>query len=212
MVRSSRPEMIAPPSASLIVQTLNHELFLIMNAPVHPSAFVPIAAMFFATYLIWLIPTIVLIGWLRGGVRVRKLMLQATAAALVGLTINHVVGLLWPQPRPFMIGIGHTLISHAADPSFPSDHLTLQWAVAFSFILNRRMRTLGVALALLGLPLAWGRIYVGVHFPVDVVGSILVAGFSAWLCSRYADWIVDPGFRWINTAYRRLLAPLIRHG
>lgn len=35
-----------------------------------------------------------------------------------------------------MIGLGHTLITHAADSSFPSDHLTLLWAVAFSFLMH----------------------------------------------------------------------------
>jgi undecaprenyl-diphosphatase len=41
------------------------------------------------------------------------------------LLINQVIILLWQHPRPFVIGLGHTYLAHAADSSFPSDHLTL---------------------------------------------------------------------------------------
>ena len=64
-------------------------------------------------------------GWLRGGNATRKLLLEATAAGLVGRLFAHIIGLAWQHPRPFMVGIGRTLIPHAADSSFPSDHLTL---------------------------------------------------------------------------------------
>ena len=42
----------------------------------------------------------------------------------------------------------------------------------------------GLALALSGLPVAWARIYLGVHFPLDMVGSVLVAVLSARLTFR----------------------------
>lgn len=83
-----------------------------------------------------------------------------------------------------MIGLGHTLITHAADSSFPSDHLTLLWAVAFSFLMHLSPYLGGIALALLGLPVAWARIYLGVNFPLDMVGAALVAVLSAWLAFR----------------------------
>ena len=47
-------------------------------------------------------------------------------------------------------------------------------------------------LALLGLPMAWARIYLGVHFPLDMVGAALVAVLSAWLCFREERWFVEP--------------------
>ena len=91
-----------------------------------------------------------------------------------------------------MIGLGNTLIPHVADSSFPSDHLTLLWAVALSFLMHQRPRFAGVFLALLGLPMAWARIYLGVHFLLDMLGAALVAGISAWLCFREEKWFVAP--------------------
>lgn len=84
------------------------------------------------------------IGWFRGGEPTRKTMLVASASGLLGLLINQIIGLACLHPRPFMIGLGHTLIPHVADSVFfPSDHLTLWWAVAFSLALQRGPRIAG---------------------------------------------------------------------
>ncbi|TAL81369.1 MAG: undecaprenyl-diphosphatase [Candidimonas sp.] len=166
------------------MENFNDTLFLLLNAPAHPSAPLLVTAIFFAKYVIWAIPGVIGIGWLWGNERCRKIMLEATASGLVGLLISQIIGFVWPHPRPFVIGLGHTFIAHAADPSFPSDHLTLLWAVAFSFFLHRSLRLAGLGLALLGLPVAWARIYIGVHFPLDMVGAMFVAALSAWLAFR----------------------------
>ena len=196
----------------ILMRELNEALFLLLNASDHPSAVVLTIAKFFADYAIWLVPVALVVGWLRGGESTRKLMLEATASGFAGLLIAQAIGLVWQHPRPFMIGLGNTFIPHAADSSFPSDHLTLLWAVAFSFLMHRLPRLAGVFLALLGLPMAWARIYLGVHFPLDMLGAALVAGISAWLCFREERWFVDRNLSWANALYRQVFAPLIRKG
>ena len=139
-------------------------------------------------------------------------MLEGAASGAAGLLVVQLIGLVWQHPRPFMMDLGHTLIPHAADSSFPSDHLTLLWAVAFSFLAHQRTRLAGLALALLGLPVAWARIYLGVHFPLDMVGAAAVAALCTWLCLRHARWLVEPVFQVASAIYHRLFAPLIRRG
>lgn len=194
------------------MQELNESLFLLLNASSQPSALVVLIAKFFADYAIWLVPLALVAGWLRGNNHLRKLMLEAAAAGLAGLLLAQIIGLVWPHPRPFMVGLGQTLIPHAADSSFPSDHLTLLWAVAFSFLMHQRPRLAGTVLALLGVPMAWARIYLGVHFPLDMVGAAMVAGLSAWLCFREERWFAGPIFSYANAVYRCLFAPFIRRG
>lgn len=191
---------------------LNETLFLLLNASAHPDALLLAIAKSFADYVIWLVPLTLVAGWLSGGHTTRKLMLEATASGLAGLLINQAIGLVWQHPRPFMIGLGHQLVPHVADSSFPSDHLTLLWAVAFSFLIHKRPRSAGIVLALLGLPVAWARIYLGVHFPLDMVGAALVAGVSAGLCFREELWFGGPIFDWASAAYRLFFARLIRRG
>lgn len=190
----------------------NETLFLLMNASAHPNAFVVFAAKFLAEYAIWLIPFSLVIGWLRGAESTRKLLLEAAASGLAGLLIVQLIGLVWQHPRPFMLGLGNQLLAHAADSSFPSDHLTLLSAVAFSFLMHQRAKLAGMLLALLGLPVAWARIYLGVHFPLDMLGAAAVAALSAWLCLREERWFIEPLFRWTSAIYTRLFAPLIRRG
>lgn len=97
------------------MEDLNHALFLWLNAPENPSTLLLTSATFFAEYSIWTLPAIIGIGWLRGNEHTRKILLEATASGLAGLLINQIIGLVWQHPRPFMIGLGHTLIPHTAD-------------------------------------------------------------------------------------------------
>ena len=191
---------------------LNNSMFLLINASAHPDLLVLWAAKFFATYAILLIPVSLLAGWLWGTDRTRKLMLEATASGLIGLLLAQIIALVYFHPRPFMAGLGHLLIPHAPNASFPSDHLTLVWAVSFSLMLHPRTRLLGGFLALLGLPVAWARIFLGVHFPLDMVGAAGVSIVSAWLCGRCARGLVEPVFSRLSPVYRRLFAAWIRRG
>lgn len=194
------------------MESLDQTLFIWLNAPEHPSAFTLALAIFSAEHLIWAAPLLIGIGWLRGGEATRKTMLIATASGLLGLLINQLIGLVWSHPRPFMIGLGHTLIPHVADSSFPSDHLTLWWAIAFSFLWQRNLRIAGKALAVLGILIAWARIYLGVHFPFDMLGAIAVATLSAWLTLREARWYLEPGYRFATGIHHRIFGRLIALG
>lgn len=194
------------------MQELNETLFLLLNAPDNPNAYVLLIARFLAEQMIWLAPLSLLAGWMLGREKICKLMLEATASGLAGLLMSQVIGLLWNHPRPFALGLGHQLIPHVADASFPSDHLTLMWSISFSFLLHQQPRLAGVVLALLGLPMAWARIYLGVHFPMDMVGAALVAGLCAYLCFREERWFVGAMYRCASALHQTLFAPLIRRG
>ena len=193
------------------MESLNIHWFLLLNAPAHPAPFAYAAAMLCAEYLIWLVPAGLVLGWLRAGLAVRRQLLLAALCGLAALAVNQLIGLAWYHPRPFEMGLGHTLVPHVADSSFPSDHLTLLWAVAFA-LLGKPTRVEGLALAVIGLPVAWARIYLGVHFPLDMVGALLVAGGCAALVlplgTRLNAWVYPIVLR----VYRTLFAPAIRRG
>lgn len=117
----------------------------------------------------------------------RSIALQASGAAAAALFANLIIGAAWDRARPFVAGVGQAWMSHAATGSFPSDHLTVQWVVAGMLLLDRRMRSWGIGIALLGLPMAWARIYLGVHYPSDMLGALGMGGLamlSGWLWFR----------------------------
>ena len=194
------------------MENLNHALFLLLNAPAQPHALMLSVATFFAEYAIWVIPAFLGISWLYGKPRSRRVLLEAAASGFAGLLINQIIGMLWQHPRPFMIGLGHTFLFHAADSSFPSDHLTLLWSVAFSLLMHRSPRTAGIALSFLGIPLAWARIYLGVHFPLDMLGAALVALLSAWLAFREGRFYLSAAYRFAYSVHQLLFGRLIAAG
>ncbi len=194
------------------MQSFNHALFLILNAPAHPSTAALMVATILAQYTILLIPLVLVIGWLRGAREMRIDMFQAAIAGVLGLLIAQVICLVWPMPRPFMIGVGHHFLAHLADPSFPSDHLTLWWSVALGLVLSARTRTSGILLAIAGLPVAWARIYLGVHFPLDMVGSMLVAAISATIAQGGRHWLAGGPYALATGCYHGVFGVAIRRG
>jgi undecaprenyl-diphosphatase len=97
----------------------------------------------------------------------------AALAAGAALAVNHVIALFWARPRPFTAHPAvHVLLSRSTDPSFPSDHAAAAFAIAAVAILVRPR--LGVAAVVLACLVAYARVYVGVHYPGDVLGGALV--------------------------------------
>lgn len=102
----------------------------------------------------------------------------AGAAALVALGIAQVIGALVDRPRPYASLAGvHVLINRSADVSFPSDHATTAGAVAVGlWFVDRRF---GVIAGVAAVLMAIARVYVGVHYPLDVVAGLALGGMVA---------------------------------
>jgi undecaprenyl-diphosphatase len=201
------------------IEHLNSTLFLIINARLPANRALLEWAMFFAQYLVWVIPCGLVGAWLRGPEPWRRAAFHAAVTALLAAGISLVIGLAWPHPRPFVLGIGTNLLPHGADSSFPSDHLTVWWSISFSLLLPAQaqrgtplLQRTGLVLALLGLPMAWARIYLGVHYPLDIVGAALVALVAASGLALCEGPLFDSLFGAAERLYRFAFAPLIRLG
>ncbi|OTP72909.1 undecaprenyl-diphosphatase [Caballeronia sordidicola] len=192
------------------METLNQALFLFINASSDAHPFVVWTADVFAVYAIWLAPLTLIAGWLRGDMLLRHYMVEAAMSTGLALLAAQIIGVAWPHPRPFMIGIGTNLMAHSPDSSFPSDHLTCLWGAAFSLLMHGRTRRIGSALAILGVPMAWSRIYLGVHFPMDIVGASMVSGASAWVLATTGQHPVEFMVGIASYVYRQVIRTLIR--
>jgi undecaprenyl-diphosphatase len=149
-----------------------------------------------------------LLGWARGAAAERRGALIALLAAGGALLANQFVLLLWQRPRPFEAHPGSvvTLVSRTSDPSFPSDHAAAAVAIAVVlFLAHRRMGA--VALALAGL-VCLSRVYVGAHYPADVLGGALIGATVAavlwWPLGTPVAWIA----RMVDLVMTRLHLPL----
>jgi undecaprenyl-diphosphatase len=159
------------------LESFNSTLFLRINGGDDSPQWLVQTAVVIGEYLIYLVPLSMLAMWLWGSRSSREVAVKAFLVAMLGVGMNLTIGLFWEHPRPFMVGLGHTWISHAPDSSFPSDHMTVLAGVGLSLLFDGAL-WLGLATMVFGLGTAWARIFLGVHFPLDMVGSMTVASFS----------------------------------
>jgi undecaprenyl-diphosphatase len=156
----------------------NRQTFLAWNADLSTPGWKLAVAAVIAEYLIFLVPLALVAMWCWGGKIQRESALKICLVALVALGINQLVALGYPHPRPSEMGIGHTFIQHAADSSFPSDHGTVFAAMGLTLLFASAKSLTGWILLVLGAAVAWSRIYLGVHFPLDMLGAVAVVAVA----------------------------------
>jgi undecaprenyl-diphosphatase len=192
------------------LEMLNQAVFLPLNADASTAPWQLALAAVMAEYLIDVIP-LLLVGLCGAGASQCALALKACVVVLIALGVNQLLGLGWPHPRPLAMRLGHTFIAHAPDSSFPSDHATVFAAIGLTLVLAN-LRSLAGWATLLGGSVAWARIFLGVHFQLDMLGAVAVAG-TVWLG-------IDPVERRVGerlaaqaaVIYRTLLARPIAQG
>ena len=187
----------------------NVTLFMLLNASERPSGLLWLAVNVAAIGPVILAPTLLACLWIWGTPHRRPALIATAGGVFIGQGVNWLLGLAWYEPRPFMAGIGHTWMGHAADNGFPSDHATLGWSLGLGLVLTGASRGWGVAACLAAVIAGWSRIYLGVHFPLDVLTSApagLVAALAARLLLPLAALITPPLERFYEAAFARLPA------
>ena len=159
----------------------NIQLFLALNAAANPDPLTVALAKAVAAQSIFLALAITAALWIWGPPRRRGALLAVATVLPFALVLNGIVGWLHFRPRPFMLGLGHTLVPHAAEAGFPSDHMSFLWTLGLSLLATAASRPAGWCIVVIGVPTAWARIYLGVHTPLDMLGSLGVAALAALL-------------------------------
>lgn len=153
----------------------NLHLFHLINAGPGLGSVQRGIAVALAEWAIYLLPPGMAIAWVRGDREARRELLQTLLAALLALGLAQVVSHVWPQPRPFALHLGTQYLAHGDDAGLPSDHVTVFWSLALSALTTRRFAVWGFPLLAMGLLVGWARVYLGVHFPFDILAAFPVA-------------------------------------
>ncbi len=102
-----------------------------------------------------------------------EMIVIAIIAAAITLILIWVSKHLFYSPRPFVVGHFKPLIPHAADNGFPSDHTAISMGAAFViYLFNKKA---GIILATLALLVGISRVLAGIHHPIDIFGSVIIA-------------------------------------
>jgi undecaprenyl-diphosphatase len=127
--------------------------------------------------------------WLKGGDRGKKASMNAFLAAIAALGLNLIASTIYFEPRPFVHHKVNLLVKHSADASFPSDHASGGSALSFAEIKFDRL--IGKIMMVLTLLLLFARVYVGVHYPFDVVAGFVIGFIGSEIVNRL-NGIFDP--------------------
>jgi undecaprenyl-diphosphatase len=129
-----------------------------------------------------------------GGENTRKVALLGLAALLLANVAVYLLKIIVAEPRPFNV-LSHVdlLVSESEIYSFPSGHSASSFAVMIVIGLKYRLHIKGKAYRLLypllafAASIAFSRVYIGVHYPLDVVFGAIVGILSAVLVI-YIGW------------------------
>ena len=195
----------------MTLSELNLSLFSWINASPEASNTSIHFAIFIANDLLYCMILLFAWFWLRGNYDTKKQILKAFIFTSIAILISQCISHVYYHPRPFVMEVGRTLIYHAPNGSFPSDHMLIFSSIAFSYLFSAQ-RKLGGFLLIMAWLVAWSRVYLGVHFPLDMLGAFLLAfalnffGLKLW--NLYKDKIMQ----WALTIHFYLFKPLIQKG
>lgn len=149
------------------------------------------------------------VAWRRPSQRVYAMvtLLAAASAAMLAHALADAIAM----PRPFMVGLSPAHIEHGARGSLPSAHASVMFTIGLLFCLRASIRKIGLVIVAIAVLTGWARIYVGVHFPLDIAAGLMLAGGIAaafWVLRQFARRVVLPLVRHAPSGARRLSAAI----
>ena len=183
------------------INAVDHSILLWIQESLRSAAATP--AVTFITHLgdkgiFWILLTLVLIAFRR----TRHIGVACLISMVFGLVITNVVIKNWAariRPYDFFNDL-ELIIEKQHDFSFPSGHSTNSFACAW-VIFRMAKKRYGVPALLLAVLIALSRLYVGVHYPTDVLAGALIGIVSAE-CARMIVRALRGRWKW----FRRITA------
>lgn len=145
-------------------------------------------ALFAGGLLIVAVLMLALVPWIME--RLWQITVRAVGASIVAFAISQLFKGIIARPRPSVADstVRALIAKNSDDPSFPSSHASVAFAVAFA--LMSWSRWWGASALVVAILVGIGRVMVGVHYPSDILGGALVGFISAWFvkyASQHAD-------------------------
>lgn len=190
------------------MNSFNTHLFLRFNDLSRATPFLHGSASAFATYGVVLFGA-ALIGalWLARSASDTALasVIWAGLGTLVAVGVNQPLGRLFAEPRPYATHPDTlVLVPRTTDWSFPSDHSVMAGACAMGLLLAARhlprLRPLAFAVLFGAVLMAVDRVYVGAHYPLDVVAGLGVGAAVSFLGLR----MLSRPLHWLTGQMRRV--------
>ncbi|WP_188456761.1 undecaprenyl-diphosphatase [Virgibacillus oceani] len=139
---------------------------------------------FIAEYMVYFLALGVVIYWFTRSNQNRMMVICGAITFILAEIVGKIAGKIHSNNQPFAeLANVNKLIDHAVDNSFPSDHTMLFFAFCATFLLFKKR--LGLFWITLAFIVALSRVWVGVHFPADVIVGAIISIISAVIVYRF---------------------------
>lgn len=145
----------------------------------------PIITVFGSIYL-WLIGFSIMFIW--GGVKEKNTALLGIITLLVSMAIVAILKYTIAEPRPFVVLDNVNLLQSVSSYSFPSAHSAT--AFAGSIILGKKYGYIYPLISFACL-VAFSRIYVGVHYPIDIIFGAIIGITCALIFLKFENLVLS---------------------
>lgn len=112
--------------------------------------------------------------------------LKALAVFIMSALIVWLVKSAWFRQRPFITYSDIQKLSEAGSSSFPSGHTTEAFAMAWAITMLSGKWWITVSVYCLAIFIAYSRMALGVHYPSDVLGGIILGTMIGFLTLKLA--------------------------
>lgn len=150
-------------------------VFLDINTLARNTPWLHTPLTFYANYGIALFAVLLLVGWWSARTHATTAAMAAAVWAPIGMltavAVNQPIVAAVGETRPYAT-LANILVlaQRTTDPSLPSDHATMAGAVTAGLLIaNRR---LGLISAVAAALMAFSRVYIGAHYPHDVLAGL----------------------------------------
>jgi undecaprenyl-diphosphatase len=166
------------------MSAIDTAVFLWLNATSDsPHWLVPLARFVTRELPEWMIVGSIA-AFIVGDSRVQRCVIKVVLALGTAWLFARLGQGLFPTERPFALGLGHMWMTHSFTAGFPSTHATVAFAFAFVVLGSTRRWLPATAAFGVAIVVGWSRVTLGLHFPSDVLGGVIIGGLSAWLSGQ----------------------------
>lgn len=171
---------------------MDFQIFTLINQISSKNAILDFAGIFLANYLIWLLFfVIIFFGFLpprkKGETISRANAFRSILGALLGGSLTLLIGQFISRARPFAVHEVNLLISPPITiASFPSFHTAIAFALACTLFLFSRK--IGIWFFVAAILIGVARVYVGVHYPSDIIFGAIIGCSSSLIIKFFASY------------------------